>query len=1354
MSVTTRRLATAVGGVLLAVVGYVAANSALPNHLPQGILLKGAVLGGLQALVAMGLVLLYRSSRIINFAQAAIGTVAASVAIVLRAGWGVPYALAVPAGLASAVALGWAIDQTVARRFAQAPRLVFTVATIGLQQLLAAANLELPRQFHHLSSTTTFTTPFSFHFHLYPLVFTGDSLVALAVVPVALVLLFWFFQRTDTGVAIRAAADSFERALLLGIPVRNLSMVTWMVAAGLSGVGAILSAPITGQNIGQLVGPSVLLIPLAAAVLARMESLPMTVVWSIVLVEVQEAVAWNFGKAPYTDVAAFVLVLVGLLLQRHREMRVEGTELGGFTAFREVAPIPLALAQLREVKAAKLVGAAVVLAVAAVVPLQLSAPELPYFVQFVVYGVLCVSLVVLTGWAGQISLGQFAFAGVGAAVTGALMVHLHVDLLLCMAASALAGAAVACVIGVPALRIPGLYLAVTTMAFADAMATYFLSPTYFPWLDPTSVNLPVLFKRFDLSSPYTLYEFSLLVLVGCMLMARNLRRTRTGRVVVAVRENGRGASAYGISPLAAKLTAFAFSGAVAGVGGALYVLFSRGIDPAGFTPDLSFTVFIAAVIGGLGSLTGAVVGAGYVAAAIRLPDVWGLFAMGTGLMILLMVFPEGLGGLVFKARDALLLALARRKGIEDLAAASEQVRERQRPQVGQLSRAEAKRAMAVIGSGGVNAAAHTAALRLGALEDLEVRGRSGGFEGAAPDAGPPAGRPSLVAVRDVDAAYGPAQVLFDVSFGVAQGEVVALLGTNGAGKSTTLRTVAGLLEPVEGRVRFVGEDITEWTPAERVKAGLVTVLGGRGIFPSLSVAENLRMGAWTARRYHRDPAFVAAATERVLEIFPRLRERMHQRAGLLSGGEQQMLALAQALLCKPKLLLIDELSLGLAPSVVGDLLEVVRALAQSGVTVVVVEQSVNVATAISTRAVFIERGRIRFSGPTPDLSQQPKLLRSVFLHAANRAKRRRGAGEPAPAGATGPEPLLDGGVPASRGGDDAIRLGDRSAMAGNGAGRPAAPSATPGTDGHGATVAAGTVPTATVVPAPAGVAFDPMSLSQPTPAFAVVGASKAYGGVAALTDVNLHVMPGEILGIIGSNGAGKTTLFDVCSGFARPDTGRIVLFGEDITNLTPAQRAARGIGRVFQDARLFPSMTVSEVLTTALEQHVPVRDPVAGALSLAAVAESEAAIAVRVEELIVEFGLERFRDRFVSELSTGTRRVLELACAVAHQPRVLLLDEPSAGIAQRESEALGELLLGLREQTGAAFVVIEHDVPLVSSVADRLACMHVGEVIAEGDTASVLNDPAVVAAYLGADEVALHRTHGPAPVGVARGGAR
>jgi branched-chain amino acid transport system ATP-binding protein len=276
-------------------------------------------------------------------------------------------------------------------------------------------------------------------------------------------------------------------------------------------------------------------------------------------------------------------------------------------------------------------------------------------------------------------------------------------------------------------------------------------------------------------------------------------------------------------------------------------------------------------------------------------------------------------------------------------------------------------------------------------------------------------------------------------------------------------------------------------------------------------------------------------------------------------------------------------------------------------------------------------------------------------------------------------------------------------------------------------------------------ALAPAALDDPDVGLQIVGVAKRYGGVTAIDGVDLHAPPGRIVGIIGANGAGKTTLFDVCSGFIAPDAGRILLDGEDITDLSPSERASRGLGRSFQDARLFPSLTVAEAVAVSLERHVEVRDPLLCALHTSSVAESERAIRARVDDLLELFNLGRWRTNFVAELSTGTRRVVDLACAMALEPRVLLLDEPSSGIAQRESEALAELLLALRRDTGAALVVIEHDIPLVASIADELVCLALGQVVARGIPAAVLDDPAVITSYLGTDEATVRRSAG-APV--------
>ena len=238
----------------------------------------------------------------------------------------------------------------------------------------------------------------------------------------------------------------------------------------------------------------------------------------------------------------------------------------------------------------------------------------------------------------------------------------------------------------------------------------------------------------------------------------------------------------------------------------------------------------------------------------------------------------------------------------------------------------------------------------------------------------------LLTCRGVDVAYDKVQVLFGVDLDIEEGEIVALLGTNGAGKSTLLKAVSGLVHPVAGSIQFDGHDITRINPVHASRLGIVQVPGGKAVFPTLTVGEHFRAGTWMFAR--EDPAAVQARIDHVLGLFPRLRERWDQQAGNLSGGEQQQLALGMAFVAKPKLLIIDELSLGLAPTVVEQLLDIVRDIHAQGCTIIVVEQSVNVALTIATRAYFMEKGEVRFSGPTADLLERGDILRSVFLNSS------------------------------------------------------------------------------------------------------------------------------------------------------------------------------------------------------------------------------------------------------------------------------------------------------------------------------------------------------------------------------------
>jgi branched-chain amino acid transport system ATP-binding protein len=533
----------------------------------------------------------------------------------------------------------------------------------------------------------------------------------------------------------------------------------------------------------------------------------------------------------------------------------------------------------------------------------------------------------------------------------------------------------------------------------------------------------------------------------------------------------------------------------------------------------------------------------------------------------------------------------------------------------------------------------------------------------------------LLECHGIDMAYGPVQILFGVDFAVREGEIVALLGTNGAGKSTLLKGICGLVKPKRGSVIFNGEDVTNLPADITTHRGISLMPGGKGVFPTLTVAENLRLAAWLIRS---DQARVEAAKNEVEALFPILKARSGQMAGNLSGGEQQMLALGGALMTMPKLLMIDELSLGLAPTIVAQLLEVVREIHRRGTTIVIVEQSINVALNLAERAVFMEKGAVRFEGRAAELLERPDILRSVFIAGANAAQAAEDVDSP--------------------------DINKAAAMVAK-----------------------------RVISEDAKVVLE------------CAGIVKRFGGITAVDDVDLKLKSGQILGLIGHNGAGKTTLMDCISGFLEIDRGRIRLRGVDVTGWAPHQRAIGALGRSFQDAMLFPSLTVAETIAVARERHLASKDMVAAAFQLPASYESELAVLNKVDELIELMGLGAFREKLTGELSTGSRRIVDLACILAQEPKVLMLDEPSGGVAQKETEALGPLLLRVREHTGCSILVIEHDMPLLSAICDTMVALELGAVIAEGPPDDVLAHPRVIESYLGTDESAINRSGTRAP---------
>ena len=656
--------AKAAGGIALVLVAWAALGRLLPHGAPPVIVLTGVVYGALNALVAIGIVLVYRANRVVNFAQAEFGSVAAVLAIEFRLKLHFDYFLAVGCGLVMALVLGALVEVLIIRRFSRAPRLILAVVTIGLAQVLNGFSILIPLRWSGLS-TGSFTTPFNARFRVFPVVFNANHVVALVAIPAVLVALTLFLRYTDYGVAIRAAAENGDRAHLLGVPVRRLSTVVWAVAGVLSALAVILRVPILGFTSFTSVsggGFSLLLRTLAAAVIGGMESLPVTALAAVGLGIVQELGAWTFRTATYVDALLLVVILVVFLFRRERFSRAAETGIGNWRGVAEVRPIPSEMRNLPEVRWGLRAVRVLLIGGVLVFPMVASPSQNQLAALIFIYAIVAVSLVVLTGWAGHISLGHFALVGFGAATTGLLLTRHGWDLLLAVPAAVLVAAGAAFLIGLPALRISGPFLAVTTLAFAVTSSTFFLDRRYVPWFVPDFVPRPALWGRVVFDQDWQMYLLALVGLVVVMAAARSLRASRTGRALVAARDNELAAQSVAIDTVRLKLTGFAVSGAIAGFAGALYVLHQTAFKTDAFGPEVSLRLFAMVVIGGLGSLPGAILGAAYIRGAeFFLPRGWQLIASGGGIIALLLFLPGGLGGLLYQLRDGFLRKVAERR---------------------------------------------------------------------------------------------------------------------------------------------------------------------------------------------------------------------------------------------------------------------------------------------------------------------------------------------------------------------------------------------------------------------------------------------------------------------------------------------------------------------------------------------------------------------------------------------------------------------------------------------------------------------------------------------------------------------
>lgn len=936
-------------------------NSIIALTYSNGILFDGFIQGLVYSLVAFGLLLIYRATGVINFAHGQIGAFGGYVMALLQVRYDIAYGLSLPIALICGVLLGVGAELVLRRLFTQ-PRLLLFVATLGLTQVIQLLQLRLPIP-DEQATNVSFPVLIGGSWEVAGVNVTGPQLTVLMFVPVLMIFLGWLFHRSAFGMNVRATADNFPAARLAGIGVRSVSTKVWGLAGLLAALSALLIAPLQGGSIASVqnaLGPKMLLLSLVAAMVGRMKSFTWTLVGGLLAGVIDRfLITWSLsGDLPAgSNIAVlFVAIIVVLFtVGRSTSMKDETWQL---TSKVRAARVELTKHPLYRVLT--VTGFGLIAALAIVLPSQVDKPsDMLKFSSVPVYLIIALSVTVITGWGGQLSLGQFGFVALGSYLT----IYYANDLpyLVALPLGVLWGIIAAIIVGIPALRVKGLYLAVVTLGFGLAMRSWFIVGEKFAPGGGGSAQLNVdrnegfrlIFwtvkgKNFD-----GVYYFTLMMALLSVIVVWRIRKTGIGRSIIATRDNETASAAYTVAPNRAKLLAFAVSGGLAALAGGLLPLVARNaqfkVDGLLFNFDESLRIVSVAVVGGIGSITGALLGTLLIIAVPLFFDGTKqveLFASGFGMLIVLLYFPSGLISIVHAARDNLLNWIARR---------------------------------------------------------------------------------------------------------------------------------------------------SQWTPPVR-QAGIAVASLGSG------------------------------------------------RSVKVSGS-----------------------------------------------------------------------------------------------------------------------PLVTTGLLVS------------------------------------------------------------------------------LGGRTIVDDVSLEVRGGEVVGLIGTNGAGKTTILNAISGFV-PSSGIIELFGQDVSKLPAYRRARLGQGRAFQNARLFSSLTVRETLMVALESRqrsilIP------SILALPPSPKHEGRKRREADEIISYLGLGRYADSLMGELSTGTRRIVELGSLIALDSKLMLLDEPTAGVAQRETEAFGPLIRMIKEELGASILIIEHDMPMVMSISDRIYCLEAGHVIAQGVPDAIRNNPAVIASYLGTDERAIQRSN-------------
>jgi ABC-type branched-subunit amino acid transport system ATPase component/branched-subunit amino acid ABC-type transport system permease component len=898
------------------------------------VLVLGALTGILYGLLSVGLVLVYRSNRVVNFAHGEMGAFGASIFSLMVVRWGMPYWLMLPVALVVAGAIGSASEVVAIRRLRRAPALMSVVATLGIGQLLLSFSSAInPSASSGLSYPSP---PWMPTFSIGQLRITPAYSAMLILGPLVVLGLSWFLRRSRWGRALRAAAANPESARLDGIPAARMSSLAWFMAAALSALTAILVSPTRGFAAATAFGPSLLMRALAAAVIARMERLSVAFAAGIGIGILEQVVIDHTATQGIVEVVLFVVVVVGMLVQRPIGGRlVERVSWANVQPWR---PLP---SELRSIWVVRHLGRIVgVLAVAGTAVLIVVVTNATAYSITAIMALAIVGLgaTVVSGMLGELSLGLAAFGALGSVVSVTIATRTG-NFAIAFAAAAVTAGVLSVLTGLPALRARGLLLTVTTLSFAVATSVWALGQSW-AFGSSTTPGRPIVGSfAFDTGRRYA--WLTLAFLAAALLVAGNVRRGTVGRRLIATRDNDAGVQAFGVSAVRTRLVGLFLGGAFAGIGVALYTHSLASASPESFPVKNNIDIVAMTIIGGIGLVAGPVLGALYIVGLPKfLPlDSAALAASSVGWLLLIMYVPGGLATLLAPLRRRLLGGVARNRGID--------------PAV--LDTAAPDRATTI-----------------------------GGF--SAPPGAPPAAGELLVACG-LHKRYGGLQAVGGVDLTVQAGTIVGLIGPNGAGKTTLFELLAGFATADSGTVHFGGRDITVDSPARRARLGLVRGFQDAGLFPSLTVQETIELAL---ERRHPSNGVLA-----LLGVDPRRSQRISSADELvrslglaawrdvpiaeLSTGTRRICELASLIALEPRLLLLDEPSSGLAQREVEALGRVLRDLRDvSGLTIVVIEHDIPLVMSVADTVVAMAAGVVLRTGTPDEVRNDPQVIETYL----------------------------------------------------------------------------------------------------------------------------------------------------------------------------------------------------------------------------------------------------------------------------------------------------------------------------------------------------------------------------------------